>query len=401
MKIRISPKVLYSIIPLAGAVLSVALLLYLCLISKKLSQPLLYCTVIFIGVSSALNYLYYTQSNSFIKKLNEFFLSIDKCDENNSVGQWSSIYKDLIITINDYLQRIDTVRKDINNDIFTVSMCADDLDNVAAKIAEDSKELASNATTTKSSSNEMSSAVTQISSYSEEMSTTVKTVGTAVEEMSASLNEVSKNCSEELDIATKANMQTKHTKELMEHLGKSANEIGKVLEVINNIADKTNLLALNATIEAASAGDAGKGFAVVANEVKELAKQTAQATDEIEGKISDMQTSTDKARTSMKEIAEVIENVNVISQTIVSAVEEQAVTVAEIAKTANAGSQAVNKMTQKTTEITEKATTVSESVANITEATTKTSEGITHVSGSVDMLKDLIDGLKQKAAIGN
>lgn len=133
----------------------------------------------------------------------------------------------------------------------------------------------------------------------------------------------------------------------MEQLGKSAKEIGKVFEVINNIADKTNLLALNATIEAAYAGDAGKGFAVVANEVKELAKLITQTTDEIEGNISDMQANTQKAMTSMEEVAEVIENVNVISQTIVNAVEEQAATISEITKTTNAGSKAFCNMNEK------------------------------------------------------
>ncbi len=400
MKLRISSKVLYSLIPVICTLLSVILILYLCLISKKFSLPILYSALILIGISGTLVYLFYRKTNACLKHLEDFFnkagkdgaensIEIDKCKHFSQLGK----------IINDYLNTVTEFQKNVSNDILTVSMCADDLDMVAAKIAEGSKELVSNATATQSSSNEMSSAIGQISSYSEEMSSTVETVGTSVEEMSASLNEVSKSCSEELEIANKANMQTKSTKELMERLGKSAKEIGKVLEVINNIADKTNLLALNATIEAASAGDAGKGFAVVANEVKELAKQTAQAIDEIEGNIGDMQTNTQKAMTSIVEIAEVIENVNIISQTIVSAVEEQAATISEIAKTASAGNRAVNSMIEKSNEVTEKATSLSGSVTNITEATNSTSEGITHVSGSVDMLKDLIDGLKKKVAM--
>ncbi len=118
----------------------------------------------------------------------------------------------------------------------------------------------------------------------------------------------------------------------MDKLGAAAKSIGKVVEVINDIADQTNLLALNATIEVASAGEAGKRFAVVANEVKELAKQTAQATQEIQKQVEDMQTNTESAIKAIDSVSKVIEEVNEISQTIVSAVEEQSATVNEISR---------------------------------------------------------------------
>ena len=127
--------------------------------------------------------------------------------------------------------------------------------------------------------------------------------------MSSSLNEVSKNCQKESQIAANANNQAKSTRDLMERLGVSSKEIGKVIEVINDIADQTNLLALNATIEAASAGEAGKGFAVVANEVKELAKQTAQATDQIGRQIEEMQNNTGNAVAAIEDITKIIEEI--------------------------------------------------------------------------------------------
>ena len=176
------------------------------------------------------------------------------------------------------------------------------------------------------------------------MSAGVSSVATAIEEMSASLNEVSKNCQKESQIAASASNQAKSTRDLMDRLGVSSKEVGKVIEVINDIADQTNLLALNATIEAASAGDAGKGFAVVANEVKELAKQTAQATEQISRQIEEMQGSTTSAVAAIEEITKIIEQINAISHTIVSSVEEQTSTVNEIAKSISGASQAATEI---------------------------------------------------------
>ena len=126
--------------------------------------------------------------------------------------------------------------------------------------------------------------------------------------------------------------QAATTTETMSKLGQSSQEIGQVVKVITSIAQQTNLLALNATIEAARAGEAGKGFAVVANEVKELARQTAKATEEIGNKIAGVQADTGSAVNAIKEIAGVINKINEISTTIASAVEEQNAATGEISR---------------------------------------------------------------------
>jgi methyl-accepting chemotaxis protein len=132
---------------------------------------------------------------------------------------------------------------------------------------------------------------------------------------------------------------TKDARETVSKLGVSSAEIGQVVKVINSIAEQTNLLALNATIEAARAGEAGKGFAVVANEVKELAKETARATEEIAQKIAGIQSDTQSTVKAIGEIGDIINKVNDISNTIASAVEERTATTNEMGRNVSEASR--------------------------------------------------------------
>jgi methyl-accepting chemotaxis protein len=136
-------------------------------------------------------------------------------------------------------------------------------------------------------------------------------------------------------------------------LGEASAEIGQVIKVINSIAEQTNLLALNATIEAARAGEAGKGFAVVANEVKELAKQTGKATEDISGKIYSIQSSTKEAVEAIASIGKVIDHINDISNTIAGAVEEQSNTTNEISRHMAEAARGVEEITHNVTQVSE------------------------------------------------
>ncbi len=177
-----------------------------------------------------------------------------------------------------------------------------------------------------------SSQATSVSSAVEQINANITGVASAASEMNASITEISRNSSEATRIADDAVSLAESTKLTVRQLSTSSGDIGAVVKVINSIAEQTNLLALNATIEAARAGDAGKGFAVVANEVKDLAKETARATDEISSKINAIQSDSENAVTQISDIDKIIGQINSIQRVIATAVEEQSTVTSAISR---------------------------------------------------------------------
>jgi methyl-accepting chemotaxis protein len=227
-----------------------------------------------------------------------------------------------------YAQVVLGINRTVDNlaePIMSVGRNATNLAAQATQLNAVSDEMGANARTT-------SARAGVVSAASEEVSKTAQAVAAAVEQMNASIREIAKNASEAARVAGVAVHAAEATNGSIGKLGESSAEIGKVIKVITGIAQQTNLLALNATIEAARAGEAGKGFAVVANEVKELARETAKATDEISVKIETIQADTRRAVEAIGQIGSIIGQINDISMTIAGAVEEQTATSADISR---------------------------------------------------------------------
>jgi methyl-accepting chemotaxis protein len=224
--------------------------------------------------------------------------------------------------IKDNVNRMGT---DLRSSMQQIAQSASVLASASEELTASSQQMAGNAEETATQANVVSAAAEQVSKN-------VSVVATGAEQMQTSIREIAKSANEAAKIAKTAVRAAETTNNTIGKLGESSLEIGKVIKVITSIAQQTNLLALNATIEAARAGEAGKGFAVVANEVKELAKETAKATEDIGQKIEAIQSDTKGAVQAIAEIGAVINQVNDISNTIASAVEEQTVTTNEIGR---------------------------------------------------------------------
>jgi len=226
-------------------------------------------------------------------------------------------------------------------------------------LASASEEFSATSQQITANSEETTAQANTVSAATEEVSRSLETVATGAEEMGATIKDIAKNASEAARVAGEAVKTAQATNTIVSKLGDSSAEIGQVIKVITSIAQQTNLLALNATIEAARAGEAGKGFAVVANEVKELAKQTAKATEEISQKIGAIQKDTKGAVHAISSISDVIHQINDISNTIATAVEEQSAT--------------TNEMTRNVTEAAKGSGAISENISGVAQAAQSTS----------------------------
>lgn len=235
-------------------------------------------------------------------------VAIRSRDEIGELGQW----------FNTFAEKIQGAVAAIGQNTHTLAEAAEEL-------TATNKQMAANAEETSAQAQVVSVAAGEVSSH-------VQSVSAATEEMTASVREIAKNASEAATVATQAVQVADSANQTILKLGTSSQEVGNVVKVITSIAEQTNLLALNATIEAARAGEAGKGFAVVANEVKELAKQTAEATEDISRKIGAIQGDTREAVKAIEQVAQIITRINDISTTIAGAVEEQSATVSEIGR---------------------------------------------------------------------
>ncbi|HXM63201.1 MAG TPA: methyl-accepting chemotaxis protein [Terriglobales bacterium] len=250
----------------------------------------------------------------------------------------------------------------------------------ADQVASASEALNTTSQQITANSEETSAQAEIVSKAAQAVSQNLQTVATGAEEMEGSIKEIAKNATEAARAATSAVKVAKSTTATVSKLGESSNEIGQVIKVITSIAQQTNLLALNATIEAARAGEAGKGFAVVANEVKELAKETARATEDISHKIEAIQTDTKAAVDAIASMSGVINQVNDISGTIATAVEEQNATTNEMSRNVSEAAQGSGEITSN--------------IARVAEAAQSTTHGATDTQKAAQQLVEMSTQLR-------
>jgi methyl-accepting chemotaxis protein len=250
--------------------------------------------------------------------------------------------QDMKITYEDEIGLAGKALNEMKNNLHTV---VQSISVSAMQVASASEELNATSQQITANSEETSAQADVVNKSAQAVSQNLQTVATGAEEMGASIKEIAKNATEAAKVATSAVKVAETTTATVSKLGDSSTEIGQVIKVITSIAQQTNLLALNATIEAARAGEAGKGFAVVANEVKELAKETAKATEDISRKIEAIQTDTKAAVDAIGTISGVIHQINDISTTIATAVEEQNATTNEMSRNVSEAAQGSGEIT--------------------------------------------------------
>ena len=257
----------------------------------------------------------------------------------------------------------------------------------AVQVASASEQLSSTSKLITENSEETSAQAKVVSDATVEVSRNLQTVANGAEEMGTSIKEIAKNATEAAKVATSAVRVAETANATVAKLGDSSKEIGQVIKVITSIAQQTNLLALNATIEAARAGEAGKGFAVVANEVKELAKETAKATEDISRKIEAIQGDTKAAVEAIGSISAIINQVNDISNTIATAVEEQNATTNEMARNVSEAAQGSGEITSNISGVAQAAESTSRGAGDTQKAAQQLVEMSAQLTSLVEKFK--------------
>ena len=295
---------------------------------------------------------------------------------------------DLTVRVDeDRRDEIGALGKDLNLFVAKVHDILTLIAQTAQNVAGSSESLSSTSQLITANSEETSAQARVVSNATVEVSRNLQTVATGAEEMGVSIKEIAKNATEAAKVATSAVRVAETANATVAKLGDSSTEIGQVIKVITSIAQQTNLLALNATIEAARAGEAGKGFAVVANEVKELAKETAKATEDISRKIEAIQGDTKAAVEAIATISNVIHQINGISNTIATAVEEQNATTNEMSRNVSEAARGSGEITSNIGGVAQAAESTSRGAGD----TQKAAQQLVEMSGQ---LKSLVEKFK-------
>ncbi len=285
---------------------------------------------------------------------------------------------------------------EVGNGARSLATAAGEMSTVSEGMSRGSVEVASLANSVAAAAEESSANTTSVAAAMEQTTTNLTSVASATEEMSATVGEIASNAEKARAISSEATEQAQAISAMMKELGRAAQDIGKVTETITSISAQTNLLALNATIEAARAGAAGKGFAVVANEIKELAQQTAAATEDIKSKISGIQASTGGAMGDIEKIAHVIKEVSDIVASIAAAIEEQSTVTKDVATNIAQASTGVKDANERVSQTAAVSQNIAKDIASVNSTANTMVEGAGQVQSSTTKLSTLAQQLKER-----
>lgn len=300
----------------------------------------------------------------------------------------------LVEWFNTFVKKLQGIIGDISKNADTLEHSSTNFLTISEQMSEGTQQMANRSNAVAVAAEEMSSTMSSVAAAAEQSSTNISMVSSAAEEMTSTISEIAQNTEKTSATSNKTVSRTKTASEKISLLSQSAQEIGKVVETINDISEQTNLLALNATIEAARAGEAGKGFAVVASEIKSLAQQTAEATLEIKTKIENIQGSTQETVSEIEEITLAITDVNDMIDNVAAAVEEQSVTTKEIAKNVSQAAQGIQEVTENVTQSSSVANQIAQDIGDVNQASSEMSGTSSQIKSSADDLSKLSKKLK-------
>ncbi|MHB1420143.1 MAG: methyl-accepting chemotaxis protein [Bacillota bacterium] len=306
-------------------------------------------------------------------------IAVTMAINNKEMDKKISSANDSVSHITESILGTANIAREATDHIIINASALEEMFNSIQKLASASEEISASVEQVSTGVENNYVSIDNISKSAMDMSDSVNSVVTAVKEINLSLNDVDRNCERSIQITDDAVKRAGETREIITKLNDSSKQISKIVNVINDIAEQTKMLALNAAIEAAGAGEAGRGFAVVANEVKELAKQTAEATDEISQRIEAMQINMSEAVRAVETITQVIGETTVITSTIAAAVTQQSAATGDISQSAGLAAEKASLITKDITDVAENAR---QTAQNIEEA----SKGLQDIARSINEL---------------
>lgn len=300
---------------------------------------------------------------------------------------------------NTFVRKIHQIISEVQRNTQSLASQSEELNTTSELMSGGIKDLTHRSNDVRKFSQQSNDRMQSMAAASEEFSATVTHVAATVEELTASFQSVVERCQHELDSASHAKKRVDDTVQAIHEMEKASQQIGKVSELIQGIASQTNLLALNATIEAASAGEAGKGFAVVAGEVKDLARQTAQAVTTIAGQIESMQLQAKTSSGFVMEINNLVAEVEKLAREVLKTVQEQSLAVTEFSQNLSGASTAAKEIAQGISAVSEQQRSIHSNIGQIDQLAESSNSGISQIQISMGELSSMaarLDGLVGK-----